>query len=103
PISAVRTDGTSAEASRNTVVLAQHADRWGFTRFWLAELHKMPGIAGAATSVLIGHLEPSRSTLLHQRGSAHADFLERQFEATKFLRAQFREHSLHLPGMLSEG
>ena len=45
----------------------------------------------------------SRSTLLHQRGSALADFLKRHFEATKFLRTQFREHSLHLPGMLSKG
>jgi hypothetical protein len=45
----------------------------------------------------------SRSTLFHQRGSALANFLERHFEATKFLRTQFREHSLHLPGMLSKG
>jgi uncharacterized protein YbjT (DUF2867 family) len=45
----------------------------------------------------------SRSTLLHQRGSALADFLKCRFEATKLLRAQFREHSLHLPGMLSKG
>src|SRR5712692_7797487 len=35
--------------------------------------------------------------------SALADFLKRHFEATKFLRTQFREHSLHLPGMLSKG
>src|SRR5207245_3808427 len=46
-------------------------------------------------------MEPS--TLLHQRGRALADFLKRHFEATKFLRTQFREHSLHLPGMLSKG
>ena len=45
----------------------------------------------------------SRSTLLHQRGSALADFLKCRFEATKLLRAQFREHSLHLSGMLSKG
>src|ERR1700759_1322325 len=45
----------------------------------------------------------SPSTLLHQRGSTLADFLKCRFEATKFLRAQFREHSLHLPGMLSKG
>src|SRR5258706_16006702 len=44
-----------------------------------------------------------RSTLLHQRGSALADFLKCRFEATKLLRAQFREHSLHLQGMLSKG
>src|SRR5229473_1013995 len=45
----------------------------------------------------------SRSTLLHQRGSALADLLERHFEATKFFWTQFREHSLHLQGMLSKG
>src|ERR1700733_7964006 len=45
----------------------------------------------------------SRSTLLHQRGSALADFLKGHFEATKFLRTQLREPPLHLPGMLSEG
>src|SRR5436853_6190034 len=44
-LAAVRTGGTIAEAYRNTVDLAQHADRWGFTRFWLAEHHNMPGIA----------------------------------------------------------
>ncbi len=52
----VREGGTVAEAFRNTVDLAQHAERWGFTRFWLAEHHNMPGIASAATSVLIGHV-----------------------------------------------
>src|SRR5260370_8904588 len=52
----VRTGGTIAEAYRNTADLAQHAARWVFTRFWLAEHHNMPGIASAATSVLIGHV-----------------------------------------------
>ena len=52
----VRVDGTIAEAFRNTLDLAQHAEQWGFTRFWLAEHHNMPGIASAATSVLIGHV-----------------------------------------------
>ena len=46
-------------------------------------------------------IEPS--TLLYQRGSALADFFKCRFDATKLLRAQFREHSLHLPGMLSKG
>ena len=59
----VRTGGTIAEAYRNTVDLAQHADRWGFTRFWLAEHHNMPGIASAATSVLIGHVAGKTSTI----------------------------------------
>src|SRR5215472_7456307 len=45
----------------------------------------------------------SRSTLVHQRSSLLADLLKRHFEATKLLRAQFRKHSPHLPGMLSKG
>src|SRR6266853_1187584 len=59
----VRTGGTIAEAYRNTVDLAQHADGWGFTRFWLAEHHNMPGIASAATSVLVGHVAGKTSTI----------------------------------------
>jgi len=48
--------GSAAESFANTVDLARHADAWGFQRFWLAEHHGMPGIASAATSVLIGHV-----------------------------------------------
>ncbi len=48
--------GTAAQAFANTLDLAQHAERWGYTRFWLAEHHNMPGIASAATAVLIGHV-----------------------------------------------
>jgi luciferase family oxidoreductase group 1 len=48
--------GTAADAFRNTVDLAQHAERWGYNRFWLAEHHNMPGIASAATAVLIGQV-----------------------------------------------
>lgn len=59
----VRVGGTIAEALRNTLDLARHAERWGFTRLWLAEHHNMPGIASAATSVLIGHVAGGTSTL----------------------------------------
>ena len=45
---------TPGEALRNTLDLAQHAERWGYHRFWLAEHHNMPGIASAATAVAIG-------------------------------------------------
>jgi luciferase family oxidoreductase group 1 len=62
-LAAVRVDGTIAEAFRNTLDLAKHAERWGFTRLWLAEHHNMPGIASAATSVLIGHVAGGTSTL----------------------------------------
>ena len=48
--------GTAADAFRNTLDLAQHAERWGYQRFWLAEHHNLPGIASAATAVVIGHV-----------------------------------------------
>src|SRR5450755_3339500 len=59
----VRVNGTIAEAFRNTVDLARHAEQWGFARLWLAEHHNMPGIASAATSILIGHVAGATSTL----------------------------------------
>ena len=46
----------AAQSFRNTLDLAQHAERWGYQRYWLAEHHGMPGIASAATSVLIGQV-----------------------------------------------
>jgi luciferase family oxidoreductase group 1 len=48
--------GDAAQSFRNSLDLAQHGERWGFHRFWLAEHHGMPGIASAATAVLIGHV-----------------------------------------------
>jgi len=59
----VRVGGTIAEAFRNTLDLARHAESWGYTRFWLAEHHNMPGIASAATSVLIGYVAGGTSTI----------------------------------------
>jgi luciferase family oxidoreductase group 1 len=50
-------------ALRNTLDLAQHAERWGYQRFWLAEHHNMPGIASAATSVVIGHVAAGTKTI----------------------------------------
>jgi luciferase family oxidoreductase group 1 len=45
-----------SQAFRNSVSLAQHAESLGYHRFWLAEHHNMPGIASAATSVVIGQV-----------------------------------------------
>ena len=47
---------TTAEALANTRDLAQHAESWGYHRYWLAEHHNMPGIASAATAIVIGHV-----------------------------------------------
>jgi len=48
--------GSAAQSFRNTLDLAQHAESWGYRRYWLAEHHGMPGIASAATAVVIGHV-----------------------------------------------
>ncbi|WP_299819180.1 LLM class flavin-dependent oxidoreductase [uncultured Jannaschia sp.] len=50
-------------AIANSVDLARHAERWGYARYWLAEHHNMPGIASAATSVLIGHIADATSRI----------------------------------------
>ena len=55
--------GDAALAFRNTVDLAHHAERWGYHRFWLAEHHNLPGIASAATSVVIGHVAGQTKTI----------------------------------------
>jgi luciferase family oxidoreductase group 1 len=58
------TEGSDAAASfRNSLSLAQHAERLGYRRFWLAEHHGMPGIASAATAVLIGHIAGGTRTI----------------------------------------
>ena len=54
---------TAAEALRRALELAQHAERWGYTRFWLAEHHNMVGVASAATSVVIGYVAGGTRTI----------------------------------------
>ena len=55
--------GDAAQAFRNTLDLARHAERWGYRRYWLAEHHNMPGVASAATSVVIGYVAGGTSTI----------------------------------------
>ncbi len=58
------TEGSNAATSfRNTLDIAQHGERWGYKRYWMAEHHGMPGIASAATSILIGHVAAGTSTI----------------------------------------
>ena len=53
----------TTHAFANMLDLARHAERWGYQRYWLAEHHNMPGIASAATAVLIGHVAGGTSTI----------------------------------------
>src|ERR1035441_4631263 len=80
------------------------------SRFWCSDLHlpRRNVSASRLTRLRMRSLRAGGTGLeyglgLHQRGRALADFLKCRFEATKLLRAQFREHSLHLQGVLSKG
>ena len=52
-----------SQSLANTLGLARHAERLGYKRFWLAEHHNMPGIASAATSVVIGAVAAATKTI----------------------------------------
>ena len=62
-LSPVVEGGAPRDAFQNTRDLAQHAERLGYERYWVAEHHNMPGIASAATSVLIGYIAAGTSRI----------------------------------------
>ncbi|OKH89666.1 LLM class flavin-dependent oxidoreductase [Thalassospira sp. TSL5-1] len=59
----VNTGEHPSDALRNTLELAQHGEKLGYHRYWLAEHHNMPGIASAATSVVIAHVAGGTKTI----------------------------------------
>ncbi|NEY28624.1 luciferase-like monooxygenase [Escherichia coli] len=62
-LSPIPTGATARDAFHRSLSLAQHAENWGFHRYWLAEHHNMTGIASAATSVLIGYIAGGTKTI----------------------------------------
>jgi luciferase family oxidoreductase group 1 len=62
-LSPIAEGSDAAQSFRNTLDLARHAEGWGYKRYWLAEHHGMPGIASAATAVLIGHVAGGTTTI----------------------------------------
>jgi luciferase family oxidoreductase group 1 len=62
-LSPIAEGSTPADALRRSLDLAQHAERWGYRRFWLAEHHNMTGIACAATAVVIGYVAGGTKTI----------------------------------------
>lgn len=59
----MRTGESAASAIARSVDLAQHAEEWGYRRFWLAEHHSIAGLACSATTVLIGHVAAGTKTI----------------------------------------
>jgi luciferase family oxidoreductase group 1 len=62
-LSPISEGSTPAVSFRNTRDLAQHAERWGYKRYWIAEHHNMPGIASAATSLIMAHVAAGTKTI----------------------------------------
>ncbi|MFD2512338.1 LLM class flavin-dependent oxidoreductase [Pontibacter locisalis] len=54
---------TASDSFKNSLNLAQNAEKFGFNRYWLAEHHNMPGIASSATAVLISHIAGGTSKI----------------------------------------
>ena len=55
-LATINQGSNATQTFKNSVDLAQHVEKWGFNRYWLAEHHNMPGVASSATSVIIGHV-----------------------------------------------
>jgi luciferase family oxidoreductase group 1 len=62
-LSPITQGGSAAQSLKNTLDLAQHAERWGYRRYWLAEHHNIPAVASAATSIVIAHVAGGTSTI----------------------------------------
>lgn len=62
-LSPITAGADPSQALSNSLSLAQHTEGLGYYRYWVAEHHNMPGIASAATAVVIGHIAGGTSTL----------------------------------------
>jgi luciferase family oxidoreductase group 1 len=62
-LSPILRGGSAAQSLANTLDLARRVEEWGYHRYWLAEHHNMPGIASAATAVVIGHVAGGTKTI----------------------------------------
>ncbi len=62
-LATVRDGYTPADSFANSVTLAQHAEQYGYKRYWFAEHHNMPGVASSAPALLIGHIAGKTSSI----------------------------------------
>lgn len=91
-------EGNATQSFKESVELAQHAEKWGFNRYWLAEHHNMPGIASSATSVLIGHIAANTN---HMRIGSGGIMLPNH--ATLVIAEQFGTLESLFPGRIDLG
>ena len=94
----VNEGGNPRQSFQNSADLAQHVERLGFHRYWLAEHHNMPGIASSATSVVIGHIAAATS---HIRVGAGGIMLPNH--ATLVIAEQFGTLESLFPGRIDLG
>ena len=95
--SPVRSGGTPADAIHETLELARAADRWGYHRYWLAEHHSTPGLAGASPEVLITQVAAVTSRIRVGSGGVmlpHYSALKVAEQFRKIGRASCRERVL---------
>lgn len=62
-LSPILEGGNPGQSLNNSLDIARHAEAWGYRRYWVAEHHNMPGIASAATAVVVGHIAGGTKTI----------------------------------------
>ncbi|WP_407701307.1 LLM class flavin-dependent oxidoreductase [Virgibacillus dakarensis] len=97
-LSPVNEGSNPGQSLKNSTDLAQHVEKWGFNRYWLAEHHNMPGIASSATSLLIGHIAGSTN---HMRVGSGGIMLPNH--ATLVIAEQFGTLETLYPGRIDLG
>ena len=94
--SPVRQGGTAADALRETVRLAQHAERLGYARYWVAEHHNSGSFAGASPEILIGQIAAATNSIRVGSGGVMLS----HYSALK-VAEQFRMLESFYPGRLA--
>jgi alkanesulfonate monooxygenase SsuD/methylene tetrahydromethanopterin reductase-like flavin-dependent oxidoreductase (luciferase family) len=102
----VKQGGSVGETFKDSLDLAKHVERWGYTRFWLAEHHNISGIASAATAVLIGYIAGGTSTIRVGSGGVmlpnHSPLVIAEQFGTLALRRDLNSHGEDFPKQVQE-
>jgi luciferase family oxidoreductase group 1 len=98
----MHTGEPASSAIARSVDLAQHAERLGYTRFWLAEHHSIEGLACSATSVLIGHVAAATKTIRVGIDLGLGRAPGGDFQTMRALRRDLRQTGEEFPQLLEE-